>query len=198
MLSRLLSMTPPARSARATAATTTKASRRESGRAVQAPEPGAPRVPFDFSKVSIFPGGRVLQANPPALGTSCAAPVPLGAERALAAHPAEPLPESLRAEAEQRFGLPLDDVRIHQGAEASRFARAAGARAFTLGRDLVFGSGQYDRDRRQDGRCSGTSWGTSPKGKPLKGKPPRHCGRRSTTPRDGGSRPPSPARRWPA
>lgn len=183
MLSRLLNKTPRAPSAPVRAAATTARSRREGGHPVQAPEPIAPRVGFDFSKISIFPklvvgeanarheqesgpvasqlgapapatgsGGRVLQANPSAQGTACAAPVPPGAERALAAHPAEPLPESLRVEAEQRFGLPLDDIRVHQGAEASRFARAAGARAFTLGRELVFGSGQYD-PRSEAGRA---------------------------------------------
>jgi hypothetical protein len=65
-------------------------------------------------------------------------------ERALAEGRGERLPEPLRDEAERRFGVQFDDLRIHQGQEANRFARAAGARAFTLGRDVVFGPGQYE------------------------------------------------------
>jgi len=56
----------------------------------------------------------------------------------------EPLPANLRATMEPRFGADFADVRIHRGSEAAASAAAIGARAYTLGRDVVFGAGQYD------------------------------------------------------
>jgi hypothetical protein len=44
---------------------------------------------------------------------------------------------------ERRFGYDFGRVRIHDGADAARSARGAGARAFTLRQHIVFGSGQY-------------------------------------------------------
>ncbi len=44
---------------------------------------------------------------------------------------------------EPRLGADLDDVRVHEGAAPARWARTLGARAFSLGRDVVFGSGEY-------------------------------------------------------
>src|SRR4030095_1916811 len=61
----------------------------------------------------------------------------------LARRSAESLPAFVKTEAELRFGVPFDDTRIHVGPEAHRMTRAAGARAFTLGREIVFGAGQY-------------------------------------------------------
>ncbi|MBK7616988.1 MAG: DUF4157 domain-containing protein [Burkholderiales bacterium] len=49
-----------------------------------------------------------------------------------------PLPAALRAEHEQRFGADLADVRVHNHASAHRLADGQLARAFTLGRDIVF------------------------------------------------------------
>lgn len=43
-----------------------------------------------------------------------------------------------------RFGTDFSDVRIHTGEEAARSAKALGAKAFTVGSDIVFGAGQYD------------------------------------------------------
>ena len=56
----------------------------------------------------------------------------------------EPLPEGVRAAMEPRFGADFSDVRIHRGTEAAASAASIGARAYTLGRDVVFGAGQYD------------------------------------------------------
>ncbi|HEX2202470.1 MAG TPA: DUF4157 domain-containing protein, partial [Longimicrobium sp.] len=55
----------------------------------------------------------------------------------------EPLPAAERAFMEPRFGHDFSRVRVHTGAEAARTAGALGARAFTLGRDVVFAEGQY-------------------------------------------------------
>ena len=55
----------------------------------------------------------------------------------------EPLPEGVRDAMEPRFGADFSDVRIHRGSAAAASAAAIGARAYTLGRDVVFGEGQY-------------------------------------------------------
>ena len=58
----------------------------------------------------------------------------------------EPLPETVRTFFEPRFGRDFGDVRIHSGPSAARAAQSISARAYTLGRDMVFGSGQYQPD----------------------------------------------------
>ena len=45
---------------------------------------------------------------------------------------------------ESRFGHDFSTVRVHTGTKAERSARAAKARAFTVGRNIVFRSGQYN------------------------------------------------------
>jgi hypothetical protein len=54
-----------------------------------------------------------------------------------------PLDEATRAALEPRFGYDFGHVRVHADATADRSARAAGARAFTSGRDIVFAADQY-------------------------------------------------------
>jgi hypothetical protein len=44
---------------------------------------------------------------------------------------------------EARFGEAFDGVRVHTDVEAARLAAAAGARAYTVGQDIVFGLRQY-------------------------------------------------------
>ena len=53
------------------------------------------------------------------------------------------LPESVRNFFEPRFGYDFSHVRVHIDARAAESARAVNARAFTVGRDVVFGAGQY-------------------------------------------------------
>lgn len=55
----------------------------------------------------------------------------------------QPLDRSTREFFESRFGSDLNEVRIHDGAEAAESARELNARAYTVGRDVVFGPGQY-------------------------------------------------------
>jgi hypothetical protein len=52
-----------------------------------------------------------------------------------------PLDQTARTDMEWRFGLDFDRVRIHDDALAGQAARAAGARAYTAGEDIVFGPG---------------------------------------------------------
>jgi hypothetical protein len=53
------------------------------------------------------------------------------------------LPSAVRAGFEPRFGADLSGVRVHRDAEAATVARAIGARAFTLGNHIGFGTGQW-------------------------------------------------------
>ncbi|MFD4602005.1 DUF4157 domain-containing protein [Streptomyces sp. NPDC058464] len=55
----------------------------------------------------------------------------------------EPLDAGVRREMEARLATDLGTVRVHTGAEAGESARALGARAYTVGADIVFGAGQY-------------------------------------------------------
>lgn len=54
-----------------------------------------------------------------------------------------PFPSSERAFFESRFKTDFSCVRIHTDRHADELARNVNARAFTLGRNIVFGTGQY-------------------------------------------------------
>jgi hypothetical protein len=58
----------------------------------------------------------------------------------------KPLSESERSFFEQRFGYDFSQVRVHSDEQAARLTRAVNARAFTVGRDVVFGAGQYAKE----------------------------------------------------
>lgn len=58
--------------------------------------------------------------------------------------PGWPLDPAIRAYYELRFGCDLGDVRVHTDVTAAHSARAVGARAYTVGQDIVFGGGRYD------------------------------------------------------
>lgn len=53
-----------------------------------------------------------------------------------------PLPRSVRGFFEPRFGCDFGQVRLHTDPEAAAMARAMNAQAFTIGRDVVLGSGR--------------------------------------------------------
>lgn len=57
--------------------------------------------------------------------------------------PGQPLDATARTFFEQRFGHHFGDVRVHTDAAAQASAALEGALAYTAGRDLVFGAGQY-------------------------------------------------------
>ena len=54
-----------------------------------------------------------------------------------------PLAESVRAYFEPRFGTDFSQVKVHTGAQAAESAEEVNAKAYTLGQDVVFGTGQY-------------------------------------------------------
>ena len=56
----------------------------------------------------------------------------------------QPLPASTRASMELALGVDLSRVRVHNGPAAGEAAVELGARAFSVGRDIFFGPGQYD------------------------------------------------------
>lgn len=55
-----------------------------------------------------------------------------------------PLPTPIRAAYETHFGHDFGDVRIHTDSAAAQMSRSLNALAFTTGRDIFFGSSQYD------------------------------------------------------
>lgn len=57
--------------------------------------------------------------------------------------PGRPLDPSTRAFMEARLGHDFSQVRVHTNARASASADAVQARAYTVGRDVVFGDGHY-------------------------------------------------------
>src|SRR5882724_76631 len=57
----------------------------------------------------------------------------------------QPLDAPIRAFMEPRFGHDFGQARIHTDAKAADSARAVNALAYTVGRDIVFGDGQYAR-----------------------------------------------------
>ncbi len=57
--------------------------------------------------------------------------------------PGKPLDGATRASMESRFGHDFSAVRVHDGPSAASSAGDVGARAYTVGRDIVFGSEGY-------------------------------------------------------
>jgi hypothetical protein len=57
--------------------------------------------------------------------------------------PGQPLDPGTRGFMESRFGHDFSQVRVHDGAVASRSSKAVGAHAYTVGHEVVFGAGRY-------------------------------------------------------
>jgi hypothetical protein len=60
-----------------------------------------------------------------------------------AANSGAPLPHDARAYLEPRFGRDFSNVRVHADGVAASAARSINARAYTIGRDIVFGAGEF-------------------------------------------------------
>jgi outer membrane protein OmpA-like peptidoglycan-associated protein len=60
--------------------------------------------------------------------------------------PGQPLDRETRAFMEPHFGHDFSRVRVHTDARAAESAKAVNALAYTVGRDVVFGAGQYSPD----------------------------------------------------
>lgn len=61
--------------------------------------------------------------------------------------PGRPLDSEARSFMEPRFGRDFGGVRVHDDAPAASSAALMGARAYTVGQHVVFGSGEFARDR---------------------------------------------------
>jgi LysM repeat protein len=72
-------------------------------------------------------------------------PVPFGLQRQIQSMRGggQPLSRSTRSFFEPRFGWGFGNVRVHTDSKAADAAKSFNAKAFTIGRDMVFGSGQY-------------------------------------------------------
>ena len=60
-----------------------------------------------------------------------------------------PLPAPVLSYFEPRFGFNFSHVRVHTDDRAAEAVRRINSRAFTLGRDIVFGAGQYAQGSRK-------------------------------------------------
>jgi hypothetical protein len=60
-----------------------------------------------------------------------------------------PLPQATRAFFEPRFGADFSPVRVHTDTRAAETAKTIHARAFTVGRNIAFGTGQYAPESRE-------------------------------------------------
>lgn len=63
--------------------------------------------------------------------------------------PGRPLDTATRSTMESRFGHDFTGVRVHDDPVAAESARAVNARAYTVGQDIAFASGQYDPDSHE-------------------------------------------------
>ena len=64
----------------------------------------------------------------------------------------QPLAPTVQALFEPRFGTDFSGVRVHAGEHAAQAARSIEARAFTAGRDVVFGADEYHPEHREGQR----------------------------------------------
>jgi len=55
----------------------------------------------------------------------------------------QPLPETTRSYFEPRFGTDFSQVRVHTDSQAAETAQSINSKAFTTGKHVVFGTGQY-------------------------------------------------------
>jgi hypothetical protein len=63
--------------------------------------------------------------------------------------PGQPLDARTRAFMEPRFGADFGHVRIHSGELARQSAQEVNAQAYTVGKNIVFGSGRYSPETRE-------------------------------------------------
>lgn len=59
----------------------------------------------------------------------------------------QPLPGSVRSYFEPRFGYDFSQIRVHTNNRANDLAKTINAKAFTIGKDVVFGAGCYENDK---------------------------------------------------
>jgi hypothetical protein len=121
-------------------------------RRVQVSQPGdAAEVEADRVSHQIAGTSKSEPAGQPARTSSAGTPSQSVSERSLVPDAGEPLESTVRAGMEKQLGHEFSGVRIHTGERAAESARSLGARAYTLGKDVVFDAGEY-APRKQEGK----------------------------------------------
>ncbi|MBV9883212.1 MAG: DUF4157 domain-containing protein [Sphingomonadaceae bacterium] len=92
--------------------------------------------------------GRAIHRAPAGAAGPAAAHPAVAAEVRSASGGGRPLPAKARGFLEPRFGANLGGVRVHTGAKADKLAGKLQARAFTHGKDVFFGEGQFAPETR--------------------------------------------------
>ena len=85
--------------------------------------------------------------------------------------PGQPLDHATRAYFEPRFGHDFSQVRVHTDDRAAASARAVNARAYAVGREIVFAAGRRKRactgaDKSDEGTMLQPDGGTTHAGEP--------------------------------
>jgi hypothetical protein len=94
-----------------------------------------------------------------ATGASATAPASVGH---VLSSPGHPLDAATRAFFEPRFGHDFGQVRVHTDARAADSARELEARAYTVGRDVVFGEREYRPGSPDRRLCTCSMWIIAP------------------------------------
>jgi hypothetical protein len=107
------------------------------------PEPSVqPHVEPEEAEEEIFQ--RKAQANPTApLSQNHASLLLSSTFPELKSSPSQPLDAETQTFMESRFSQDFSKIRLHIDAQAAKSAESINARAYTIGRDIVFGAGQY-------------------------------------------------------
>ncbi len=110
-------------------------------REVPAPEPRKEEEEEEEPEATLAP--KALPGRTPTLSPHLAARISGQAGRGRA------LPRPVRGPLEHCFAADFSRVRVHTDPEAEQLAAALGARAFTLGREITFGRGEYRPETRR-------------------------------------------------
>jgi hypothetical protein len=102
---------------------------------------GASNDPLEHEADAV--ADRIIRSPDPSSETPISGTTP-NIQRARTAGGGTALSDSARTFHEPRFGADFSGVRVHRGPEASARAHQINARAFTLGRDIYFGEGEYN------------------------------------------------------
>ena len=116
----------------------------------------------------------------------------------------EPMDAAIRSDMETRLGHDLSNVRIHTDSRAAESARSVDARAYTVGKNVVFAAGEYAPEKKEGKQLlahelthviqQGASRPTSPAAKNIGGSiPHRSAGKVLQRQPDGGTKPGQPS-----
>ncbi len=104
-------------------------------------------IGFENDDLSVDAAGAIRKSGAPPVGSATYPAQDAGddvaSEMSNLQSGGTPLPEGTQSFFESRFGHDFSGVRIHSDSRAATLASTLNARAFTLGRDIVFGRGEY-------------------------------------------------------